>query len=246
MNPAENQPVGTPAAQAPDSASGAELSIPKHRFDEVAGEVRRLREELTIKDQLYNQRLAALQPRQQEPELTPEQTGLDPSVHQAVVKIAESLAEKRGKADREQFQQQIGFLANRTEKAELLAAHGSDKVKYLPEIQRRQQSHYQMTGSFLPAETALKLIQADESEARIRSLELRLAAQTGGAVPPQSPAAPAQTYTSNAPAASGTRVMPGAAAPIAPQGGGAKSFSQMSVEEMEARLEEQFGSGQVL
>lgn len=246
MNPAETQPGNT--GQATDPAPGAEPLIPKHRLDEVAAELRRVREEMAMKDNLYLQdrqrTIQAAQPRQTEAELTPEDTGLDPQTHQAVVKTARVLAGRMIQQERVNFEQQIGILANRTEKAELLATHGADKAKLIPEIQKRQQQHYQATGSFLPAEVALKLIQADEYESRIKALEARLAgAPSQPAQAPQVQTQP-QTYsaTFSAPSAAGTRTIPGGGGAIGTPGA-AKSFSELSWEEMEARLEEQFKAG---
>lgn len=241
----------TPPEQsgAPAPAAGAELSIPKYRLDEVSNELRRVREELAMKDRLYlEERQRALQQQQTQnraPELTPEETGLDPQTHQAVSKMVSVLADRKIAQERALFEQQIGMLASRTEKAELLASKGADKGKYLPEIQSRQQEHYRATGTFLPAEIALELIQAKEKDDRIKILEAKLAGQTAQAQAPSAAQVTPPAQSGGVPNAAMTRQIPGggAASP-------APSQSQKSLEdqvlEMEARLQEQFGNGAVL
>lgn len=201
-----------------------------------------------MKDRLYledRQRMQtqAQQP-QQQPDLTPEDTGLDPQTHKAVMLVADRIATRKIAGERAVFEQQIGMLANRSEKAELLATKGADKAKYLPDIQRKQQEHYQRTGTFLPAEIALEILMSDEKDAKIRALEARLAAQPGQPGAPAPAAAPAPA-PAGVPSAAATRHIPGGA-PVAPPAAGSagKTFADLSVEEMEARLEEQFKSGQ--
>ena len=89
-------PIPPSGGTAP-AAGADELSIPKHRFDEVNNELKRAREEMAMKDRLYmdeRQRALAQQARPQQPEITPEETGLDPAVHQAVGKMATKIAER--------------------------------------------------------------------------------------------------------------------------------------------------------
>lgn len=238
---ADNAPEQSGASGA---APGETLQIPKYRLDEVSNELRRVREELAIKDRLIlEQQTRMTQPQPRGPELpTAEELGLDPQTYKAISKIAEKIVETRVAPEKAMLEQQIGMLSARTEKAELLAARGADKEKYLPEIQRRQQEHYRTTGGFLPAEMALKLIQADEADAKIRALEARLAGN-GGAPQPPAAAATAQAG-STGPGASGTRELPSAGA----GGGGSagsqsKGFSELTLEEMERNLEDQFGKG---
>ena len=223
--------VDTQAASAADggSAPASTLSIPKERFDEVNSEVKRLREELGIKDRLITESQARmLQPqRPAEPaELTPEETGLDPTTHAAVMKVSKVVASRIIAAKEAQFGQQIGALAGRTEKAELIATRGSDKAKYLGDVEKRQQDHWQRTGQFLPADIALDLILMGEKDARIAALEKQLA---GG------PAAPAAASQGGLPNAAATREI--ASGGGAPKITGAKSFGEMNLEEMEADLE---------
>lgn len=238
-------PGQAPGATPP--AGGAELSIPKHRFDEVANELKRLRDEVSQKDQLYSQErqryLAALQPQSQEPELTPEDTGLDPTMHKAVLKAAERIASKVVAKERQMVEGYVGQLAARTEKAELMAKKGAGVEKYMPEILKRQQQHAQMTGGFLPADVALAIIESEEKDAKIRDLEARLAAKPGAEPPPQAQASAApQGGGGGVPPAAGTREIPGGGP--SGGGGGQKAYSELSIEEMEARLEEQFKAGQ--
>lgn len=246
--PTPGQPGASPAA------GGEELTIPKHRFDEVNNRLRQVEQDREIERRLYNedrQRQLQSQRAPVDADITAEESGLDPQVHQAVMKMANRVAERIVTSKTQVYEQQIGILANRTEKAELLASKGSDKAKYLPEIQQRQQDHFRATGSFLPAETALDLILSREKDGRIRELEAKLAGQTVGAPAAATTTAPAQnTYapSGGVPSAAGTRQMPGGGA-----GGGSASpspagtpFGQLSLEEMEARLSKQFDEGATL
>lgn len=225
------------------TAPGAELSIPKYRLDEVSAELKRAREELVIKDRLITEtQQRMLQPQQTRGSDIPsaEESGLDANTYQAIVKLAERIADRKLAPEKAVFEQQIGLLAQRTEKAELLAAKGADKERYLPEIQRRQQEHFRNTGGFLPAEMALKLIQADEMEKRIRELEARNGAQSQTTTPAQT------TQTTAVPNAAATRQIPGGAPGAGSGGTTQRSFGELNVEEMEARLQEEFGRGTTL
>lgn len=241
--------TGTPA-----SAAGDELTIPKHRFDEVNNELRRVREEGSIKDRLYlEERQRAMQAqRQPVADITAEETGLEPQVHQAVMKVANKVAERIVAERSAVYEQQIGILAGRTEKAELLASKGADKAKYLPEVLQRQQDHFRSTGSFLPAETALELILSREKDQRIKELEARVAGGSTTQATATSTATPAAAQTAatqgGIPSAAGTRQMPGGgAAGGAPAPSPANaSFKDLSIEEMEARLSKQFEEGATL
>lgn len=236
-DPNPGQPGSAPTAGA------EELSIPKHRFDEVNNELRRLREEVGMKDRLYmeDRQRAAQQQRPQQPESTPEESGLDPAVHNAVLKMATKIADSRIAREREQFSQQIGFIANKLEKTELIAAKGADKAKYLVEIESMQQDQLRRTGAYLPAEIALEMIQSREKDQRIRALEAQLA---GGIPPAQNPPPPSPAPPQGGvPSAAGTRQIPGGAPVVSPAGA---TFGQLTLEEMEARLDAGFKSGSAL
>lgn len=234
---ADNAPEQSGAS---GTAPGDTLQIPKYRLDEVSNELRRVREELAIKDRLILETQTRMaQPQAREPELpTAEELGLDQQTYKAISKIAERIVATRVAPEKAMLEQQIGMLSARTEKAELLASRGADKEKYLPEIQRRQQDHFRNTGGFLPAEMALKLIQGDEADKRIAALEARLAAGNGaGGVPDHSSSA-----TTSGPGAGGTRELPSAGSGAGGSAGSQqKNFSDLSIEEMERNLEEQFG-----
>lgn len=245
MTPADMDPAN--AGQAPGTAPGEELTIPKHRFDEVSAELRRLREENAMKDRLFMQQQEQVNARLRapEPEVNPEEYG-DLQDPRNLAKMARAIAAKEIDKQRAVFEQQIGMLANRTEKAELLAKKGSDKTKYLSEIEKMQQDHWRQTGSYMPAEIALDLLQSREKDERIRQLEARLA---GGNPPAGTQGSPTSHSTPaagsySAPPASGTRSLPtgGSSAPAAGAPAN-KAFGELSVEEMEARLEEQFRTG---
>lgn len=244
MADAENDP-GTPPA------GGAELTIPKHRLDEALAEVRRAREELAIKDQLLMQTVNARNQPQApvEQEERAEDYGLDQQTFQNIQKLIDVKTRKAVAKKEAEFSQQIGILANRTEKAELLATHGSDKAKYLDRVQKMQQDQFRQTGTFMPAELALKLIQSDEREREVtRLLAENQALRAGQSVEPTEPpaqVAPSQSY-SGVPNAAATRQVPSVAPAAASGPAQTKSFSELSVEEMEARLDRGISGGSIL
>ncbi len=229
----------------PAPAAGDELSIPKHRFDQVNDEVRRLREEISMKDRLYmddrQQFVRAQQPQQTEAEITPEETGLDPQTHTAVLKAAKAIAGRMIQGYSQQVGQQIGVLANRTEKAELVASRGKEALAKVPEIERLQKEHYQRTGGFLPADTAYDIIESKGKDSKFQALEAKIAALTA-----QLAGKPVEEVTeqpaAGVPNAAATRQIPGGGPAPAQK----KSFAESSLEEMEAALETQFRSGATL
>lgn len=251
-----------PTASAP--AAGEELQIPKHRLDEAMARVRRLEEEGQIKDQLYMEDRrrfqAQSQPQNQHADPTAEEIGLDPETHQKMLKVAKAVAKNMLAQESAVVGQQIGILSARAERAELLATKGADKAAKIPEIEKRQREHYNRTGTFLPAEIALTLIESDEKDATIRALQARIAAGPSQipAGTQSQPSAPvvnppgSNPYTGGVPPAAATRTGPlGAPAPTAAPAGGAPasrapyaghnlSDIEREVLDLEARLEEGF------
>lgn len=185
-----------------------------------------------MKDRLYMEQMQLMraQARPQEPEftLTPEETGLDPQTHNAILKAAEKITTHRLQKERQQFNGLIGQMANELEMTKFVAEYGVEKKKYLPLIKEYQQRHAQATGGgFMDAETAYKLVRFDEMDAK---------ATRERAVAPTAEA----TSAPSVPSAAGTRTQ------STPQSGTAKGFHELSLEEQEARLEEQFGTGALI
>lgn len=231
------EPAENPTTEGTPAPAAGELMIPKYRLDEAAAEIRRLRESEQLKDRLYaedRQRMSAQAQPQALPDLTPEETGLDPQLHQAVVKTAKVIADRVIAKERAMFNQQLGYVATRAEKAELLASKGSDKAKYFPDIQKKQMEHMNLTGSYMPAETALELLLSNEKDEKIRQLEAKLAGKTADPVSPPDPAR-------SAPSAAGTRQLPTGGSTGSPA---KKTFSELTVEEMEAQIEERARAGE--
>lgn len=225
----------SPPGESPAPAAGAELTIPKHRFDELNERLRRAEESARIKDDLYMQeRQRQMAPAPQEEEDT-EDYGLDPQTHKALAKMASKIAQKEVKKLSQAVSQQIGYIGNRTEKAELLATKGADKAKYLPEIERKQMEHSQRTGQYLPADVALDLLLSDEKDRRIKDLEARLAGKAQAATPPTQVQDP-----DPAPGAAGTRDIPVGGSTGAPV---KKGFSELTWQEQEALLDSQIKAG---
>lgn len=236
--------AGQPAAS--PSAGEQDLQIPKHRFDEVMAELRRTREELTVKDQLYTserQRALAKDQQPQGPKIaSAEDLGLDPATYKAVAQLSQQIAGAMVAQKETQMNAQFGTLFERTEQAQLVATHGPEATKHLADVKRRQEDHFRATGGFLPAETALQLIKSDAKDSEITKLRAQIAAAQGGTV--AAPAAPVQQPTRGLPNSAATQALPGGGGGAA--AGGAKTFGQGSIEEMEAALEAQFGQGSVL
>lgn len=219
------------------SAGGQELQIPKHRFDEVAARLRQAEEALQMKDRLYTETIQSLRqqqaPMQVEEEMTSEESGLDPSTHQAALKIAKKIAKREVESVAQQVRGYIGHLANDVEAAKFLAKHGADKEEHLERIRDYQRKQQADTGTYMPMETAYKLVMYDEMQAKGST---RRRTDSGQPVAQ----APSDETPMNVPNSAATRVQHGQGA--APSAG--KSFSELSAEEMEARLEEEFKAGQ--
>lgn len=230
MNPADSPSQG----QGQATAAGQEPFIPKHRFDELNARLKEVEQREKLKDQLYMEQLQqqrqAQRPQEQELELRPEDTGLDPQTHQAALKIAKAISTQEVQKFRKEAQGYIGQLANELEVNKFLVQYGPEKGKYIDQIRDQQQKHRQMTGSYMDVETAYKLVRFDEMEARSRRGDQGAQAPTEPAAQPQAPTPPSY------PNPAATR----APAP-APVGGTDKSFSELSFEEQEARLEAAFG-----
>jgi hypothetical protein len=237
------------AAQAAPSASAAgdDLQIPKHRLDEALSDVRRLREEMAIKDQLYlTERQRSQQSQPQRPQLSsPEDLGLDPTTYKAVAALSQQIAGQMVAQEKATLNAQFAGLFERTEQAELTATHGQAAVKHRAEIKRRQEEHFRATGGFLPAETALKLIKADENDSQLERLKSQIAELQAGGGQQQAAQAPSQQIQRGLPNSAATGGLAGGGT-AGGAGSGKKSFAQMNIEEMEAALAQQFGQGNVL
>lgn len=221
------------------TAPGSELTIPKYRLDEVSAKLKRLEEEVALKDRLYledRQRANAERQAPQRPALpTAEELGLDPGVYKAIHTLADKIADQRVSEKEALFGQQIGILAGRTEKAELLSKRGSGEAKYLDEVDRRQKEHFARTGGFLPAEMALDLIKSADKDKEIqerdRQIERLKTQLATGKIPDPEPSGPSGQATRDAPTTGGGG------------GGERKTFAQLSIQEMEAQMDERFKRG---
>lgn len=230
----ENTPAQTGDAA---SAAGSELQVPKYRLDEVTARLRQREEELAIKDQLYLQerQRQMVQNQNANDEINPADYGLDEQTGKAIAKMAGKIAATQIQQQRQVFEQQIGMLATRTEKAELLAKKGSGAAKYVDEVQQMQMRHARETGGFLPAELAFDLIKSKENEEKLRKYE-------SGELKANQSAAASQGQASSGPPAAGTREIPGGGSASA-GGSQQKDFGELSLAEMEARLSEHFSTG---
>jgi hypothetical protein len=215
------------------TAGAQELTIPKWRFDEINAQLRSAREEAQIKDQLLKQVSAANQPQQQQqgPSLSADELGIDQHTFQAASKIAGAIAQQAINKEATQLKGYIAQMANDLEESKFLQRNPG-KDQYLAKVKEYRARHYQMTGGYIDMDSAYKIIRHDELEKQaLRQLQT----QQGTPAHTQVQTQEAQTTYPN-PAM--TRTV------YAPQGvPGARGFSEMSVEEMEARLEEQFRGG---
>lgn len=224
----ENQdPNGVPAAGA------QELSIPKWRFDEVNARLRAREEEISIKDSLLKQAVAQQQQQaqpQQPQGFSPEELGIDHQTFLAAQKIAGAIVDQRVGQEAGKLKGMIAQMANDLEEAKFLQRFPG-KDAYLQKIREHRARHYQMTGGYIDLESAYKIVRFEETE--------RQGARAPQAQAPQAqPQAPAyQQPEAGYPNPAMTRTAPAGA--VAP----AKSYDEMSVEELEARLDEGFRSG---
>jgi hypothetical protein len=153
-----------------DSTAEAEEqdhSIPKHRFDALAAELRRAKEDLRHKDVALTQLQGALVPRQREEsedldEAELEQMGLDPKTYRFLSKKFDQKLEKKAKAFEQHTRSMIGGLANTMEEKSFVADFGKEAGKLLPKIRAMRQEQAAQ-GSYLSVEMAYKIMVADEA-----------------------------------------------------------------------------------
>lgn len=239
MNTADSPSQGQGQGTAPDQ----ELSIPKHRFDEIARQLQEAKEREAIKDRLYTEQMQqfrqASRPQEPEFQLTPEETGLDPQTHKAILLAADKISEHKLRKERVQFNQIIGNMGNELEATKFLAKHGADKAKYLDQIQSEQKKYAQNTGGqYMDPEIAYKLVRFDEMEALEKRRQGQAQAVTDqGAQAPAQAAQPQQVTrpAPSAPAAARTQTQ---ATPA-----GASTLADDDLDAIEARLNEQFAAG---
>lgn len=240
MSEADNQTSGSGTP----SAGGQEHFIPKHRFDEITARLREKEEEVRIKDDLIRQVAGRQQPRApEEPVINADELGIDPQVAQAAAKIAKQLVSHELAKATQQVNGLIGQMGQELDQTKFLLKQGKEKESYLPQIEEYRQRQFRMTGQWMDAETAYKLIRFDEIEraaARRPAQDPAPSAPAPAASPAAAPTQP-QAAAPAGPSAAATRVNSGPAAP----GGSAKRFEELTLEEQEARLEEAFREGNV-
>lgn len=209
-------------------------SIPKHRFDEVASRLRERERELELKNELLNQMRP--QQRHQEPEVNFEELGLDPQIGKAFMRLAEHVTNKRVKEAGSFLQGQIATTKEVTDETKFLMMFGNDKAKYLDRIKAKRLEHYQLTGTALPIDSAYKLVVFDET--------YNQTARTAAKAPANSAPNPAPVLDQEPGVPDARQTLPnnGVAANPPVQ----KKLLDMSVEEMEAALNQGFASGSVL
>lgn len=217
-------PNGTP------TAGGQELTIPKWRLDEVSAQLRAAREELEIKNRLINEVSQRQQPHAAADEITPEQTGLDPMVHEAALRIARTIAKNETESLKKEFRSMVGALGNDVEATKFLMKHGNDKATYVEKIREFQKRHVATTGGYIDMESAFKMIRYDEMISRGSAPRVEQPAATP--VQHMEPAYPNPALTRVQPASSGVA--------------GAKTFAELSEDEMEARLNEALSAGEAI
>lgn len=200
-------------AQQTEQSSAAEdtPTIPKYRFDQVAAELRALREGMQIKDQAIEtlQRQIAPQARP-DPEEEEALQSLDPTQLRAVNK----LIDKKLNVGRDEMRNYLGVVGNKLDEQEFLIKNGKDKSKYLDRIRSMRRDHA-ARGLNLDSEMAYKFILVEEMESRL-----------DGKRADPAPAAKEKKDENPAPPAQGTRTQSAAK-------------QTKTIEEMEADLDEQ-------
>ncbi len=185
---AENTPVQEPVAQAPAPeqapapAASVETSIPKHRFDELASQLRDVKEDMRTKDDIIHDLSGQLkqnsQPAQTANGLTAESLGIDEQTFDALKQISAQETQKL----EVKYRGFIGKLATDNETNRLFIDKGKDAKKYLPRMQELQKEHVQTTGSHLPLDLAYRLARADEFEKKLANTQPQPGVQQNPAV----------------------------------------------------------------
>ncbi len=209
-----------------------QIQVPKYRLDEVSAQLRAAREEMALKDQLLQNLSNARQGQGQasdaeSDEQDAQELGLDPQAYKAIKKLANKVADKKLQAQGQQFKAQVAHMSNSLEETQFLLNQGKDMSKYLGKIREMRGLHYQRTGGYLDMDMAFKMLRYDEMMSRQGQQVQVTQGQPPAAQANQ--AAPAYGY----PNPEHTR----AQAPATPPA--SKSFSEMSIEEQEAALDEE-------
>ena len=142
--------------------AGDESSIPKYRFDQVAAELRSLREAIQIKDQTIEQFRAQMMPSKQESD---EDQEILEALDKTQLRAVEKLIGKRINVEKQQLNGMVGALGNKLDEQTFLLNHGKDKEKYLTKI-REMRRDYAQRGMFLDYDMAYKFIAFDEIQAK--------------------------------------------------------------------------------
>jgi hypothetical protein len=197
--------------------------VPLSRLNEVLERVRTLEQNEKVKDQLINHLQNSQRPAQnQDPSISAEKLGMDEATFQAVRQIV--LAEVAPKVKKvEAF---IANVANTQDELMFVQKHGSDKMKHLDRIRQYQSDHYRRTGLPIDSEHAFAMIHYADSQNKQQ---------------PQAPVAPVVQAQPAQPAAPIQAPGPTGGAAQAP----AKSLAEMTVEEMEAHLNQQLSGNSI-
>jgi hypothetical protein len=218
-------------------------SIPKWRFDEVNNAHKETKQELQALRDLVNQRLAPQQQqRPQEPEVDFAQYGMDQDQGKAFMMLAKQAAKAEIAPELIKLRHQVAFQQTKLEEGEFLNTYGLDKASMLPAIREIRKQHAAQYGSFLPVETAFVLVQ-EQMRSRRAPAAQKGNAQAQAQMPTPTAHQPGVSDVANEgdyPGVNLTRnqVRPSAGGPAPAQARVAKSFAEMSIEEMEARLDD--------
>lgn len=219
---------------APAAGAYQEPTIPKHRFDEVNHKARQLEEKVEMLTGILSRMQQAQTPQQVQKDLQPEDLGLDPSTFQAVEKVANQLLEKRFKPALERMGNLLVETRQKTEENEFLYNYGHDKVNILPEIRKFRENYARQYNVVMPMEHAYILVREQ------LAAHGRRPAQTKSQDFNQ---ADNQNAGHGFPNGTQTRQQPRGSAPAGSGNAATKSFDDMTPEEQEALLEEQFSKG---
>lgn len=209
------------------------LTIPKHRFDEIASRLREREREIELKNELLNQMRP--QQRSSEPELNFEELGLDPQLGKALARIAEHVTDRKVRQAGSILQGQIASTKEVTDETKFLQMFGTDKAKYLDRIKSKRLEHYQLTGTHLPIDSAYKLVVFDET--------YNQTARTAAKAPANQVPNPAPVVEQDSGVPDSRQTLPNSGSAAAPAN---KKFTEMSLEEMESGLNGVFANGGIL
>lgn len=134
--------------------------VPDHRFDELAKELRLLRDQ---NQQLRGQIDYMAQSRNTPQQQTPKESPFDPKVDEALNYKFKQLMEASIDPIKRQTTEQIGYLVDQNDDLKFQLKYGGEKFKKYHEQVERLRQDYQAKGQYIPREEALRIVYFEET-----------------------------------------------------------------------------------